>query len=229
MAYAISQTILDLVGDFLSKYIQSSNGSMMLIQKQVLFIPIRLIWKIQIKWNQKAILALSLCLTILMIIVTITRVSGIKLDGKVDQVWESYWLILSAEVGIILTAITAFRAFFVSRNNRNNNRVVQSPGGRIHWYYHNKPLLKRIFTPVVWRSKSRKQSSSEGFEACEDGHFPMEDLPNIPRAHMTGIRTFIDGRGKVMNASHIMQSRVVEEDDDTLPLHMQHQRNGNQV
>ena len=164
-----------------------------------------------------------------MILVTITRISGIKIDGKVDQVWESYFIILAAEIGIILTAATAFRAFFVSRHKRDNNGAKQSPGDRTHWYSQNRYLLKRVFTSSRWRSKPRGQSTSGGNEADEDGHFPMRNLPHIPRAHMTGVRTFIDGHGKGTNASRIMESQAIQEDEDTWPLHDKNQTPESQV
>jgi len=200
-----------------------------LTQLQVLFIPVQLIWKVQIKWTQKAVLALSLCLTVIMIMITIIRISGIKSNGQIDQVWESYWLILSAEIGIILTAVTAFRAFFVSRHKRNVNRAIESPGDRTHWYYQNKHLLKRLLKPSLWRFKEGAQTSSERYEADEDGHFPMKNLPDIPRAHMTGVRTFIDGRGRGTDTSNIMRSQAIQEHDDTWPLYTQDQKSGIQV
>lgn len=147
--------------------------------------------------------------------ITITRMSGIKTGGKVDQVWESYFLILAAEVGIILTAVTAFRAFFVSRHKRDNDGAKQPLGDSTQWYSQNKHLLKRVFN----RSKSRVQSTSEGYEANEDGHFPMRNLPDFPRAHMTGVRTFINGRGNMTNPSRIMESQAIQGDEDTWPLH----------
>ena len=46
----------------------------------------------------------------------------------------------------------------------------------------------------------------------------MADLPAIPRGTMTGVRTFINGRGKtVARASQMMQSQM-EEEEDAVPL-----------
>lgn len=183
----------------------------------VLYIPVRLIWKAQIRWTQKAALAMSLCLTVVMIVVTIIRVSGVLLGDIVDDVWESYWLILSAEVGIIMTAVTAFRTFFVARSKRQRG---QSPGERTHWYDRSKRLLHRTFSPSRWRFKSGEQSSI-GHEAEQNNqHVFMEALPNLPRAHMTGVRTFIDAHGRTMNDSRIMQSQMTQGDDEIWPLRL---------
>ena len=154
-----------------------------------------------------------------MILITITRISGIRYKGSNDQVWESYFIILAAEIGIILTAATAFRAFFVSRRTIIDNGVEPSPGHRTHEYSENRYLLKRVFTPKLWRSKAKSQETSGRREADEDGHFPMGKLPHISRPHMTGVRTFIDGRDRGSNASRIMASQAVQEDEDTWPLH----------
>lgn len=121
---------------------------------EVLYIPVCLIWKIQIKWSQKAALTFSLCPTVIMILVTTTRASGMKLDGHIDQVWMTCWLILSAEVGIILTSIAAFRACFVARNSKIDRRVIRSTGERIHWYHDKKHLFEQAFIPSLRRSKT---------------------------------------------------------------------------
>jgi hypothetical protein len=170
---------------------------------------------------------MSLCLTVFMIVITIIRVSGILLDDKIDTVWETYWLILSAEVGIIMTAMVAFRALFVSRRK---DQVVQSAGGRMNWYYRSKRLLKQKLSLGNWRSKSGEHSSG-AYEAHQNNrNVPNDALPNIPRAYMTGVRTFIEGRGKSMNASHIMDSQVTAVDDESWPLHkIELVREGSQV
>ena len=156
---------------------------------QVLYIPVRLIWKIQIKWTQKLALTVSLCLTVLMVALTITRISGLKFKGNFDTIWETYWLILAAEVGIMLTSIAAFRAFFVSRSNRNRDRGSQPLGARMQWCHQEKRYLKDRFSFSLWRSNSRVQELSRGYEANEDDELPMSNLLDIPQAHITGSRT----------------------------------------
>ncbi|MCJ1387790.1 hypothetical protein MMC18_000633 [Xylographa bjoerkii] len=178
-----------------------------------LYIPCRLIWKIRIRLSQKLALAGSLCLTVILVIVTIVRVSGLRLDGKVDSVWETYWIIIGAEVGLILTASTAFRMLFV----HNNERLQQSPRGGWQWYTRSKRLLRRTFTPRTWRTKSTGGSSDRS--SGERNYNDVADLPPIPRGTMTGVRTFINGRGKtVARASQLMQSQMMEEEEDAVPL-----------
>ncbi|MCJ1384837.1 hypothetical protein MMC17_007955 [Xylographa soralifera] len=194
--YSVSQMVLDMVGDLL-----------------ILYIPCRLIWKIRIRLSQKLALAGSLCLTVILVIVTIVRVSGLRLDGKIDSVWETYWIIIGAEVGLILAACTAFRMLFV----HNNEKLQQSPRGGWQWYTKSKRLLRRTFTPRTWRTKSTGGSSDRS--SGEQNHANMADLPQIPHGTMTGVRTFINGRGKtVARASQMMQSQTMEEEEDSMPL-----------
>ena len=136
----------------------------------------RLIWKIQIKWTQKLALTVSLCLTVVMVVLTITRVSGLRFKGNLDAVWETYWLILSAEVGIVLTSVSAFRAFFVSRSNRNRDRGIQPLGTQMQWCHQENRSLKQKFSFTL-----RRQN--------KDTELPMSNLPVIPRAYITGRRT----------------------------------------
>ena len=148
----------------------------------------RLIWKVQIKWTQKLALTVSLCLTVVMVALTITRVSGLKFKGNFDTIWETYWLILSAEVGIVLTSVAAFRAFFVSRTNRNRDRGIQPPGARMQRCQQGNRYLKQKTSFSLLRSNSRVQEISRGYQTNEDAELPMSNIPGIPRAHIVESR-----------------------------------------
>lgn len=207
--------ILDLVGDFMSKRFGRQMGWSKLNQTAVLYIPIRLIWKAQTTWTQKAALAMSLCLTVAMITVTLIRVSGILLGGKVDAIWESYWFIIQAEVGIIMTAGTAFRTFFVARSK---NARGKSSEKRMHWYHQSKRVVKST-SSHGWRSRSGERSSREDEAQQSNAQFFLDALSNIPGAHMTGVRTFINAQGRTTNSSRSLQSQMTQEDDEISPLH----------
>ncbi|KAF2233027.1 hypothetical protein EV356DRAFT_449217, partial [Viridothelium virens] len=105
VSYTISQMVLDIFGDFM-----------------ILIIPAYLIWRIRIRWTQKVALACSLCLTIVTIVFTVVRAVGMQYHGKLDAIWVNFWQLTAAEVGIILTAITAFRVLFVARRKAQEDR-----------------------------------------------------------------------------------------------------------
>ena len=141
-----------------------------------------------------------------MIIATVIRGSGIQYQGKVDHIWETYWIFVAGEVGLILTAVTAFRSFFVARQNQRDEAEEPS------WYRRSKERLKLKF-----RSKGSSDTAwtgdSDETKVGEAGYFDNR-LPQIPKPTMTGIRTFINGRRttKSMTGTQMMQSYVDDED-----------------
>lgn len=154
-----------------------------------------------------------------MVLVTIIRISGNLIGGRVDLGWESFFIIIAGEIGIILTAVTAFRAFFVSRQKGDNRGAKSLAEFRTQIYSQSAYPLKILVTPSLWRSKIRAHSSSGGYESNECGHMPPGNLPDIiPRAHMTGIRTFIDPSGRETNTSHMMESQAIKEGKESWPL-----------
>ena len=52
----------------------------------------------------------SLCLTIVVIICTICRISGLRLTGKKDSTWGIFWQFMAAALGLTMTAVTALRS-----------------------------------------------------------------------------------------------------------------------
>ncbi|KAL8753060.1 MAG: hypothetical protein Q9184_005536 [Pyrenodesmia sp. 2 TL-2023] len=201
MRHGIAQTAVDIIGDLL-----------------ILYIPINLIWKIQIRWTQKVPLVLSLCLTAIIILVTITRIAGIKRGGQVDGVWESYFLMVAAEVGIILASVSTYRTLFVSHRRRDTAKARRGLGDQEHFYSPTKELIKRVWIPSPWRSKAREPSTPDEKKEHHYDHVDMEGLPEIPRAYMTGVRTFINGGVKGTDNADVMGSRITQDDADDWPL-----------
>jgi len=155
------------------------------------------------------------------ITVTIIRASGLHHAGNIDSVWETFWQMMSAEVGLIMTSITAFRAFFVARNNEPHHHRQGSDPKR--WSSRSKQLLRRLIAPSSWRSRHTSETpGGDSGKAAGRRAGGMRHLPSIPRGTMTGIRTFIDGQGRTrMGMSQMMQSHASEETDDSWPSNAQ--------
>lgn len=183
---------------------------------QVLYIPVNLIWKIQLRWRQKVPLVFSLCLTGIVILVSITRVAGIKRSG--DKAWQTYFLIVSAEIGVILASISTYRAFYVSRRRSDDIRAGTSRGHQKYRFLPTRQIVKRFFASSPRPSTPRERSSPEDKWQDENARHPMGSLPQIPSAHLTGMRTFIEGHGQWIDSSRIMGSQGIEEIDDDWPL-----------
>ena len=146
-----------------------------------------------------------------MIIITVVRASGIEWNGKLDSIWEVFWQIIAAEIGLFLTAMTAFRTLFVSRSTERNKRIPKH--GSSVWT-RSQQLLKRLITFGTWSSSSSK--AVPGSSNSERARVAV-DFPTIPGGTMTGMRTFIDHEGRtVIRNSSPMHSFVLEEDDEDL-------------
>jgi hypothetical protein len=153
----------------------------------VLVIPVVLIWKIRISWTQKVALVLTLCLTIVMVIITIARIVGLIWRGKLDSVWETYFMVIPAEIGLALVAVTAFRALYISRSkSRPTPTAITSFG----WYDKGKSVVWKLITKTTGKTPSAESGSLQN-DMRVNGWIGND----IPHGTMTGMRTFIKGNG----------------------------------
>lgn len=105
------------------------------------------------------------------------RVTGLGLEEPYDLNWADFWLEIEACVGVLMVSITAFRTIFVSNTSKANRERVARP-----WY-----------SSTVERLRARKRPNSDD---------PVtQNLPAIPSATMTGMRTFIAGESDVRKVS----------------------------
>lgn len=192
----------------------------------VMFIPCRLIWSVKIPWTKKLALASTLCLSILTIICTIVNITGIYTSVHVksmDFVWATYWQFIAAEIALTMTAATAFRALFVSRSAVEHRHApgVQDHSSKESLYGRSQRLLRSVFSTRFWdflRSRGPPQRLGDGNSDWNGA--PVELRQHIPRATLTGMRTFIRGHSnsRMNGESQIMQSVGHEEFEDGWPL-----------
>lgn len=126
-----------------------------------------------------------------MITITIIRASGLEWQDKLDVLWEVYFQIVAAEVGLILVSMTAFRALFVSRAARKQHSPQKDPS----LWTKSKFALRKLVSPVLWTLKrSENNNGGQKYGSTEEDFDGR--LPSVPGATMTGIRTFIDHEGE---------------------------------
>ena len=148
----------------------------------------------------------SLCLTVFMMATTVTRLAGLIYNEMVDTIWEIYWTLISGEVGVFLAAATAFRSFFVARKASKNGTPQQQ--------------AQRFFSASFVAKFNRKKKST--LDDTMDSHNEKGafGLPRVPRAQITGLKTFIDEHGRVQPIkSGSMSSTVYGNDSDITSLH----------
>ena len=148
----------------------------------ILFLPITLLWKVRISLRQKIGLACSLCLSGVMIIVTIVRIAGIKQrgSGSVDIVWLAFWQQQECSIAVLMVSLSAFRSLF-----------VQSPA--------QPPMLRQPrSTPSEKRRRFlRRRPDPDLYDTHE-----ANGLPQIPSATLTGMATVIGANRRTEEAPY---------------------------
>ena len=133
-------------------------------------------------------LGITLCLSIFMIITAIIRISAIRISkDSIDVTWEVFWSMVEACVAVTMVSLSVFRSFFVE--NTSGPKREQDDA-----YYRNKQKYN-------WRRKWTGIDTEE-----------TEGLPKIPRAMLTGMRTFI--RGEKGPDQSVMLAEVLGESND---------------
>ena len=166
---------------------------------------------------QKVALACSLCLTVVVVVFTVTRASGLEWKGNLDVLWEVYFQIVATEVGLILVAMTAFRQLFVSRTGKNQHQRRKSPS----LWLRSRTAWRKLLDPRRWTSGYSKKSEGREKKNSEKSGSPFDEkLPGIPGGTMTGVQTFINHHGGLVESSDesSVYSTNTDADRDTRSL-----------
>ncbi|KAL9124081.1 MAG: hypothetical protein Q9217_006554 [Psora testacea] len=157
----------------------------------IVAIPLKLLWYVKIKPRQKLILGIFFSLNLFMAVTAGVRVSGLHIGGSFDVVWLYVWQHAEACVAVAMISLTAFRSAFVeSQSSRARKEGAKRP-----WYSGKVDAIKR----------TRQQRAVHGGE--------IQELPKIPSATLTGMRTMIEA-GRPIQASHHLTSSSLTPDDE---------------
>lgn len=149
------------------------------------------------KPRQQLGLGIFLCLSIMMMVIAIIRMSGyrfngIGLSGSIDTTWAFFCLYLEACVAVIMASITAFRSLFIRGGSKTIDRnKTQNPVDAI-----------------------RQQTSRR---AVRSGWDKVSDEPrvfNIDTAHNAGIETIIYHEDPSTKKKPPLRSKLYSWDDE---------------
>ena len=185
-------TGLDALTDVMSEYLlkpeyQVSNAV------PVISIPIIILRRSKIRLPQQIALGTFMCLSLVMVIFAIVRVSKIRGAAGVDVVWEIFWQYAEAAVATLMASVTTFRTLLVGQIVR---RPEQKKAGPSHSW--------------IARMRFRKNSGSGSLEQ-------NNRLPAIPGATLTGLRTFFRKNNRSVGETTEMDTEIgtlKEEVDD---------------
>ncbi|KAL8724605.1 MAG: hypothetical protein Q9166_007852 [cf. Caloplaca sp. 2 TL-2023] len=154
--------------------------SFLLFFRQLLAIPIKVLWKVKIRLHQKIILGTFLCLSACMFAICLVRMIGETIDGKtgttIDIQWNLFWQITEASVAVTVVSLTAFRSLYGIKTLQQEQKNKKRYGPWFSSFREN--MLNR-----------RKQRRVDEFgDTIPDEHY---SLPSIPGATLTGMRSII--------------------------------------
>ena len=120
-----------------------------------------------------------------MIIPAIFRISGLHLGLRsFDVLWKVFFQQVEASVSVITVSITAFRSLLGLKAMKSRKKKERA------WYWHRQMALV----------KKERKTSEFGTN--------VDQLPSIPSATLTGMRTFIQGcRNSKNGEADIISSR----------------------
>lgn len=130
--------------------------------------------KTQMGLSRKIGLGAFMCLSVAMALIALVRIGGYRIQGKVDTTWQFFWQHIEVCIAIIMGSATAFRTLFVGENSRKTPNKKPSYSIRLR--------ILRKKTPT---------SEKSDWEDANGRH-----LPTVPSATLSGLRTFIDRRGR---------------------------------
>ena len=168
----------------------------------VVSLPVALLWKVRINIWQKVGLSLSLCLSLVMVFVTVVRMAGIKLAGGVDIVWLGFWQQQECSIAVIMVSVSAFRSFFVAGAARKRSPKLPIASRKV--------ILANNQSPMEDTSESQGLTASNAGRTSTSLSLPVQ-LPQIPSATLTSVRGFIQN-------AQSSSSRVTDSSSDTLML-----------
>lgn len=133
-------------------------------------VPVLLLRAAKIKRRQKILVGFFLSLSLCMIIISVVQVSGARIHQDVlDVQWLAFWNEVEATIATIMVSVTAFRQLLGMKSLKARAQRDRS------WYYRRRLLFRKNF----------KKSSENEWDTGQ--------LPSIPGAKLTGLRTLIRG------------------------------------
>lgn len=141
-----------------------------------------------------------------MVLITLVRMSVYRRHGnQIDVTWHVCWLYLEACVATMMASITAFRTLFVHSGSKQREINAQHQAAMYSW---RERVLRKI-----------RSSRSDSWE--DTGR---ENLPKIPSATLTGIKSFIHYNGRSRMATTIMG-----DEDDQLQTELVSKKNNEDI
>lgn len=155
----------------------------------VVSIPILILRKAKIKLRQKLVMGLFLCLSFAMVVVALTRISEYRLS-ELDIVWQLFWMYMEACIALIMASLKTFRTAFVTIAHKKKEEEKKGKPSSF--------IRQRLMARLNRRSRMKELEKNEN------------NLPAIPGATLTGMRTFIQQNNHSVDGTRSEYNRLDE-------------------
>lgn len=128
-----------------------------------------------------------------MALITLIRIGGYRIQGKIDITWQIFWQYIEACIAIIMGSATAFRTLFIAENSRKKLQTKPS-------YSIRQGLLRKTPPKDDWEDAN--------------GKHPL----TVPSATLSSLRIFIhrNGRTRVgLTSQRSNRGTLLSKKDDT--------------
>ena len=173
---ALKATIVTTVFDVLSDIFIAS-------------IPICLLWQVRLRLQQKIGLGMTLCLSLVMVVIAFVRIAGMHLGGDaMDIVWLAFWMQNECNIAVWMVSMTTFRSLFVTGEGEPGRLAWV---GRMRMGFRRK--LSKLFRGKFTSGEEETNYGPYGETPSDRSNRPMiqSHEPAIPAATITGMRTAI--------------------------------------
>ena len=127
----------DIITDLMSKSIFPV--SVRVLTYLVLIIPPWLLWKVKISLSRKIGIGSFLCLSLIMIIIVIIRIS--RVHASDFEIWGAFWQHIEACVAVLMLSLTALRTLYVpAKKSQQQQKNKTSYSHRKHLWPSSKML-----------------------------------------------------------------------------------------
>ena len=157
---------LDFITDLMSESCHILHASLSVLKPAVIVIPVYLMSTVKIKTRQKLGIGFFLCLSSLMVVIEVVRISGVYTHDF--QIWADFWIQIEGCTAVLTVSLAAFRTLFIS-DHSSGGKEKENTG----W----SPSFQRLLKP-------RKGQTVEG-------HDEAKVLITFPHGTMTSMRNFI--------------------------------------
>ena len=124
--------------------------------------------------RQKVGLGAFLTMNIWLIIIALVRVTSFKQGITFDTIWALFFQFLEANIAVFAACFSAFRSIFVTNGSKARGKKDRPSYSQRMWMFRKTP----------------------------SDHRPLDDLPTVPGATLTGWRTVI-GNSSISSITNI--------------------------